>query len=553
MDFNTFLDHFDPIAEAPGGIAKLRALILDLAVRGKLVPQNPENEPAQELILKNKKLIVETANGKKREIPILQETERTVPRSWFRCQLADIALIEMGNSPSGDTYNENGEGVPLINGPVEFSPGSFGLTVITKYTTAPSRMCKKGDLLVCVRGATTGRTNIAAFDACIGRGVALVRGWEAQNYLNYLLWHLGEQLLQQGKGTTFPSISYPDLGLEVLLPPLAEQKRIVGKVDELMALCDRLAAAKQTRDDLRQKLRGSAIAALMNAETDEALEKSWAIVRDNWQTLSQDPKDVDDLRRSILQLAVRGKLVPQNPEDETAQKLLLKIATIRKELVQNGIKGLPKTISSIDECLDELPSGWQWIQIGDLMQKLGAGSTPKGGKQVYVGSGIKFIRSQNVWNNGLLLDDVAYISPEIHQKMNNTVVQPGDVLLNITGASIGRSALVSADFDEANVSQHVAIVRPILQEMNQWIHLYLISPMTFGNIMDVQVGISREGLSMTRLKDFFIPLPPLFEQKRIVVKVDELMQMCDQLEVSLRQSQQRASALAASAISHLTI
>ena len=133
--------------------------------------------------------------------------------------------------------------------------------------------------------------------------------------------------MQQGKGTTFPSISYPDLaGLEVLLPPLAEQKRIVGKVDELMALCDRLAAAKQTRDDLRQKLRGSAIAALMNAETDEALEKSWAIVRDNWQTLSQDPKDVDDLRRSILQLAVRGKLVPQNPEDETAQKLLLKIA-----------------------------------------------------------------------------------------------------------------------------------------------------------------------------------------------------------------------------------
>jgi len=274
---------------------------------------------------------------------------------------------------------------------------------------------------------------------------------------------------------------------------------------------------------------------------------------DHFDTIAEAPGGIAKLRALILDLAVCGKLVPQNPEDETAQKLLLKIATIRKELVQNGIKGLPKTISSIDECLDELPSGWQWVQVGNLTQKLGAGSTPKGGKQVYVGSGIKFIRSQNVWNNGLLLDDVAYISPEIHQKMNNTVVQPGDVLLNITGASIGRSALVSADFDEANVSQHVAIVRPILQEMNQWIHLYLISPMTFGNIMDVQVGISREGLSMTRLKDFFIPLPPLFEQKRIVVKVDELMQMCDQLEVSLRQSQQRASALAASAISHLTI
>jgi type I restriction enzyme, S subunit len=272
---------------------------------------------------------------------------------------------------------------------------------------------------------------------------------------------------------------------------------------------------------------------------------------DHFDTIAEAPGGIAQLRALILNLAVRGKLVPQNLEDEPAQKLLLKIATTRKELVQNGIKGLPKTTSSIDECLDELPSGWQWVRVGNLTQKLGAGSTPQGGKQVYVGSGIKFIRSQNVWNNGLLLDDVAYISPEIHQKMNNTVVQPGDVLLNITGASMGRSALVSADFDEANVSQHVAIVRPILQEMNQWIHLYLISPMTFGNIMDVQVGISREGLSMTRLKDFFIPLPPLAEQKRIVEKVNELMALCDRLATAKQTRDDLRQKLRGSAISAL--
>lgn len=114
-------------------------------------------------------------------------------------------------------------------------------------------------------------------------------------------------------GTAQPKMNQAKMNsIPVPLPPLTEQKRIVEKVDELMTLCDRLAAAKQTRDDLRQKLRGSAIASLMNAETDEALEKSWAIVRDNWHSLSQDPKDVDDLRRSFLQMAMQGRLVRQD-------------------------------------------------------------------------------------------------------------------------------------------------------------------------------------------------------------------------------------------------
>lgn len=274
---------------------------------------------------------------------------------------------------------------------------------------------------------------------------------------------------------------------------------------------------------------------------------------EHFDIIAEAPGGIQILRNLILDMAVCGKLLLQNPKDEPAQKLIAKVAETRKELIQKGVKGLPKPTSSIDDELSKLPSGWQWIKIGNLTQKLGAGSTPKGGRQVYLSSGIKFIRSQNVWNNGLRLDDVAYISPEIHHNMSNTVVRAGDVLLNITGASIGRSALVPVDFDEANVSQHVAIVRPVLQEINQWIHLYLISPMTFRNIMDVQVGISREGLSMTSLKDFFIPLPPLAEQKRIVAKVDELMEMCDRLEANLRQQQQIAQRFAASTVNHLAI
>jgi len=261
-DFSTawhfITQHFGELYSVKENVAELRKAILQLAVMGKLVPQEPKDEPASELLKQNQKLIAE-AKGIQKTIPELRTTEAKIPFGWARCQLADVALVVMGNSPPGNTYNDDGEGVPLINGPVEFSRGAFGLTLKTKYTTAPSRLCQKGDLLVCVRGATTGRTNIAAFDACIGRGVGLVRGWEAQQYLNYLLWHLGQQLLEQGKGTTFPSIAYADLaGLEIWLPPLAEQRRIVAKIDQLMALCNRLEkqidAATSKRTELLNAL-----------------------------------------------------------------------------------------------------------------------------------------------------------------------------------------------------------------------------------------------------------------------------------------------------------
>jgi len=135
--------------------------------------------------------------------------------------------------------------------------------------------------------------------------------------------------------------------------------------------------------------------------------------------------------------------------------------------------------------------------------------------------------------------------------MNGTVVKPGDILLNITGASIGRSALVPDDFDEGNVSQHVAIIRLIDNTLSYYLHLYLISPFIKNKIMDVQVGISREGLSMSRLKDFLIPIPPLSEANRIVAKVDQLMALCDELDAGLVQEQTDGGKLMEAVVHHV--
>ena len=197
-----------------------------------------------------------------------------------------------------------------------------------------------------------------------------------------------------------------------------------------------------------------------------------------------------------------------------------------------------------DERPFDLPAGWEWVRLGGLLTKVGAGSTPLGGKQVYVNEGVKFLRSQNVWNNGLRLDDVALIPPEVHLKMSGTHVEAEDLLFNITGASIGRCAVVPQSFDTGNVSQHVTIIRLVSPDTRRFIHTVLISNQVQQTVMDVQVGVSREGLSIGKLVQFVIPLPPLPEQHRIVAKVDELLALVDRLKAGLTESRTRQAQLA---------
>ncbi len=238
------------------------------------------------------------------------------------------------------------------------------------------------------------------------------------------------------------------------------------------------------------------------------------------------------LRELILELAVRGLLVPQDPNDEPASELLQKIAAEKAKLVKAGRVKREDALPAVthEERPFELPYGWSCERIGNLVSKLGSGSTPRGGKEVYVSEGIRFLRSQNVRDDGIDLEDIAYISPETHEKMAGTRVLPGDVLLNITGASLGRSAIFPDQLVEANVSQHVTIIRLLLPEMARFVHLGVISPMIQKLVWGRQVGMAIGGLSKKVLEMFEFPIPPLPEQHRIVAKVDELMALCDQLE-----------------------
>ncbi len=247
---------------------------------------------------------------------------------------------------------------------------------------------------------------------------------------------------------------------------------------------------------------------------------------------------IKKLRELILELAVRGKLVAQDPDDEPASDLLKRIEEEKAHLCKEGKISKSKRFPEIteEEKPFSVPVNWSYIRLGELTSKLGSGSTPRGGKSAYVDSGIPFLRSQNVWSQGLRLDDIAYISLETHGKMENTRVFPGDILLNITGASLGRSTIFPDFLREANVSQHVTIIRLIEPEMARFVHLGILSPMIQHLVWGRQVGMAIEGLSKKVLENFEFPIPPLAEQHRIVAKVDELMALCDQLENQTEQS-----------------
>ena len=241
---------------------------------------------------------------------------------------------------------------------------------------------------------------------------------------------------------------------------------------------------------------------------------------------------IKKLRELILELAVRGLLVPQDPSDEPASVLLEKIAAEKEQLIKDGKIKKQKALPEIseDEKPFELPNGWAFERLGNLTLRLGSGSTPRGGRSAYVESGIPFLRSQNVWNDGLHLDDIAYIDEKTHSKMDNTKVLPNDVLLNITGASLGRSTIFPKELVEANVSQHVTIIRLIQASLSSFVHLGIQSPIVQRLVWGRQVGMAIEGLSKKVLELFEFPVPPQAEQHRIVAKVDELMALCDQLE-----------------------
>jgi len=258
---------------------------------------------------------------------------------------------------------------------------------------------------------------------------------------------------------------------------------------------------------------------------------------------------VDQLKQSILQEAIQGNLTQewrqQNPNTESASEILERIKAEKAQLIKDKKIRKEKPLPPIteEEIPFDIPESWVWCRLLDLCSKTGSGSTPRGGKSTYIESGVKFIRSQNVFDEGLKTKDVVYISNDIHEKMNSTKVKPEDLLLNITGGSIGRCCIVPLNFYTGNVNQHVSIIRCLKKSICYYLHRVICSDYFQATIFDVQTGAGREGLPKNKMDEILIPLPSIEEQKVIVEKVENLMQKCNELEQEIAQSEQNANML----------
>ena len=241
--------------------------------------------------------------------------------------------------------------------------------------------------------------------------------------------------------------------------------------------------------------------------------------------------DTKQLKQRILDLAIRGKLVPQDPNDEPASVLLERIRAEKEQLIAQGKLKKSKTKASdkphYENVPFEIPESWEWVTLDFVCSKIGSGSTPKGSN--YSESGIPFFRSQNVYNDGLVFEDIKYISEQVHQSMIGTEVKANDLLLNITGGSLGRCAIVPLNFTQGNVSQHVCILRPIVV-LSQYIHAFILSSF-FAKTMKI-TGSGREGLPKYNLEKMIFPLPPLAEQQRIIAEVEKWFALIDELEAN---------------------
>ena len=435
---------------------------------------------------------------------LADEVPFDIPDSWEWVRLGNIGDWGAGATPSRTNPEYYGGNIPwlktgdLTDSYIDAIPETITELALEKTSV---RLNPAGSVLIAMYGATIGKLGILSIAATTNQAccACFPLGGLDNKYLFYFLMAQKPLFIKQGEGGAQPNISKEKIVSTLMpVPPLEEQRRIVVMLGQIFPIIDAYSKCKTELD-------------LCNATFPERLKKS------------------------ILQEAVQGKLVPQDPSDEPAEALLERIRAEKQRLIKEGKIKKDKHESVIfrrdnshyekrgsevvcidDEIPFDIPELWSWCRLNELCTKIGAGSTPTGGKTIYVPEGIKFIRSQNVYNDGLKLNDISYITEEINAKKKGSIVRSKDILLNITGGSIGRCAVVPDDFDIANVNQHVMIIRLVEPKMRHWIHTILISEYIQNLIMDVQVGVSREGLSATKLMNFLIPVPPISEQNRIL-------------------------------------
>ena len=554
MTLETFFEKFDQLADAPDAVEKMRGLILRLAMQGKLSEPHKTDGPVSELLREVEKdkmrLGLESSakatsgdSGSSDD-----ETADVIPASWTWVRFGNITRHNAGKTL--DTGRNRGELRDYIT-TSNLYWGFFQLDAVRQMPMLDDELERctaiKGDLLIC-EGGEAGRAAVWPHDREISfqnhvhraRFFAGINPYFVQRYFEKL--NATGEIEKYRKGVGISNMSGKALAsIPIPLPPLAEQKRIVAKVDELMALCDRLESQQQEREEQASKLARASLARFADAPTPANLpflfHPSYAI-------------SPADLRKSILTLAVQGKLVPQDPNDEPAEKLFVKLESERRRFAEAH-----KFRAPVGEPMDDssapfaIPQSWKWCRLSSMFNAVTDGDHLPPPKSE---AGIAFLTIGNITTGTLDFEGSRFV-PDSYYRGLADFRRPiqGDILYTIVGATYGRPALVESNRPFC-VQRHIAILKPPQSVDVGFLMAVLRSPLTYNQASASTTGTAQPTIPLGSLRNFTAPLPPLAEQRRIVAKVEQLMALVDALETQLAAARATAANLLSALVAELT-
>ena len=544
MNADRLLAHYEKISDTPDAIPSLRHFILDLAVRGKLVEQDPNDEPASELlkqIVAEKARLVKAGKSKKSKSKQVDRfnTLFELPKSWKWTTLSYLFLYDAGVKRQPKNINQKLWLLELED--IEKDSGRLlvRITASERESKSTKSEFRVGDILYGKLRPYLNKVLVADRPGYSTTEIVALRPFLrlCSQYCALALRRpdFVDYVTRLGQGTKMPRLRTEDAAIAPFpLPPLAEQHRIVAKVDELVALCEQLEAARTERETTRDRLTMASLTRLDTPDPDLAVfQNHAAFALDNFIPLTTRPDQVKALRQTILNLAVRGKLVEQDPNDEPASELLKRIAVDKSRLVKAGVIGEQKALPSVADAKTsfELPKGWVWTRLGHLSQFVTSGS--RDWAKHYANEGAIFIRMGNLSKDHyhLGLDHIQRVKPPANSEGTRTRLEGGDICISITG-DVGMLGLIPEGFGESYINQHTAMVRPMPEMKGRYLAEMFRSPFAQEQFNEPQRGI-KNSFRLTDVTQFAVPLPPIAEQHRIVAKVDELMALCDRLEASL--------------------
>jgi len=565
MDAKQFLAEFGHIVNAPGGVQRVKESVLQLAIQAKLTNQSSQDTPAELWFKKNQQertqLIAKGLGLGKRQKPLspmnMREAPWKLPDTWKWCYLGEVTSY-------GTTDKTE-------YGDVEDDCWVLELEDIEKQTSnlLTKIRAKDRQFLSSKNRFSTGFVLYGKLRPYLDKVIIADEGGVCTTEImpirvfsgllsGYLRWYLKTPYFISYATNSTHGMNLPRMGTEsgrtalFPLPPLEEQKRIVAKVDELMALCDKLETQQQKRRELQALTRTTALDALANAQSAQELKAAWLRIQDHLPLLLDGPEDISDLRRNLIQIAILGNYTTNKNHTTTADDLLKDIANEKLRLINKKAIKKPRPLSEIKigEIPFELPKDWKWTRLGEITKIITSGS--RGWAKYYSNEGAIFIGMGNLSKGDykLRLNNVQHVDPPKGSEGDRTQLESGDILISITG-DVGMLGFIPEEFGEAYINQHTCLVRLMNGLENRYFAELLRTPLCIRQFNEPQRGI-KNSFRLSDVAELFVPLPPTEEQKKILTVIDKQMQLCDQLEKQLTQAQRTSEKLAESAISAIT-